>query len=122
MLLQWKPNRGEIYLADLGRTLDSEQSGIRPVLIVSNNIGNRNSSIVTIVPLTTKNKCLPVHVNISTKYGLKTNSCALTEHTRSISKRRFFLRGNKPIRIAQLPANKMIEVEEAIRIELGMIS
>ena len=127
MLLQydwktWTPQRGEIYLADLGETLDSEQSGIRPVLIISNNIGNIKSSIVTIVPLTTKNKCLPVHVSIGVQYGLKTNSCALTEHTRSISKRRFFTQGNKPVLVGKLTTRKMMEIEEAIKIELGMIS
>lgn len=111
-------------MADLGKTLDSEQSGIRPVLIISNNIGNTKSTIVTIVPLTTKNKCLPIHVDISTKYGLKNNSCALTEHTRSISKRRFFLPPlrNKPVLLAKLCAMKMVEIEKAIRIELGMTS
>lgn len=121
-MLQWKPKRGEIYLADLGTTLDSEQSGIRPALIISNDIGNSRGNIVTVLPLTTKSKCLPVHVSISTRYGLKSNSCALAEHTRSISKRRFFLQGKRPIIVGRLTANKMAEVEEAIRIEFGMTS
>lgn len=127
MLLQydwktWTPQRGEIYLADLGETLDSEQSGIRPALIISNNIGNIKGSIVTIIPLTSKNKCLPVHVSIGVQHGLKNNSSALAEHTRAISKRRFFFQGNKPVLVGKLTANKMAEVEEAIRIEFGMIS
>ncbi len=126
MLLQydwkaWTPQRGEIYLVDLGENIDSEQRGVRPALIISNNVGNKNSSIVTIIPLTTKNKCLPVHVNISSRYGLKNDSCALAEHIRSISKRRFLGNG-KPALLGRLGTKKMLEVETAIRIELGMTS
>ncbi len=127
MLLQydwktWTPQRGEIYLADLGETLDSEQSGIRPALIISNNMGNTMGSIVTIIPLTSKNKCLPVHVPVGIQYGLKNNSYALTEHIRSISKKRFFIQGNRPVSVGRLTTRKMTEVEDAIRIELAMTS
>ncbi len=118
----WKPKRGEIYLVDLGENLDSEQSGLRPVLIISNDMGNFQGSIVVIVPLTTKNKNLPMHVPIGKQYGVKVDSYILTEHIRSISKRRFFANDNSPALVGMLPKRKMFQVEEAIKVELGMIS
>ncbi|MFA5557869.1 MAG: type II toxin-antitoxin system PemK/MazF family toxin [Methanofastidiosum sp.] len=126
MLLQydwqlWKPQRGEIYLVDLGDNMDSEQSGLRPVLIISNNIGNSQGSIVVIVPLSSRNKNMPTHVPVDQRYGVKVESYILTEHIRSISKRRFFAKG-KPVLIGMLPLKKMAQVEEAIKVELGMIS
>lgn len=126
MLLQynsWKPQRGEIYLVDLGDTLDCEQYGLRPVLVISNDIGNTMGSIVVVVPLTSKNKYMPnIHVPVSQKYGLKENSYILTEHIRSISKRRFFSKSNNPIPVGRLCCRKMQEVESAIKVELGMTS
>lgn len=118
----WKPKRGEIYLVDLGENLDSEQSGLRPVLIISNDMGNFQGNIVVIVPLTTKNKNLPVHVPVSKQYGVKIDSYILTEHIRSISKRRFFTKGNSPVLVGMLTVKKMTQVEEAIKVELGMTS
>lgn len=116
------PKRGEIYLVDLGDTIDSEMAGLRPFLILSNNIGNRNASIVSGAPITSRNKCLPIHVLVSKKHGLKIDSYVLTEHIRSISKRRFFAKDNVPVLMGCLSVNKMFEVENAIRLELGISS
>ncbi len=118
----WTPRRGEIYLADLGETLDSEQSGVRPVIIISNNIGNTKGNIVTVIPLTSKNKSLPVHVPIGIQYGLKNESYALAEHIRAISKRRFFIQSNSPMLVGKVTTKKMMEIENAIKIEFAMTS
>lgn len=83
--------RGEIYYADLGEVVGSEQGGIRPVLIVQNDVGNRVSGTTQIAPITSKNKRnLRTHVEIkANKFtGLKTDSMAMMEHVRTIDKSR----------------------------------
>jgi len=117
----WVPKRGEIYLVDLGDTIDSEMAGLRPFLILSNDIGNKNASIVSGLPLSTRNKPLPIHVSISRNYGLRIDSYALTEHIRSVSKRRF-CNNDMPKFVGKLSKNKMKEIERAIMIQLGMTS
>ena len=117
----WTPKRGEIFMVDLGSdNMDSEQQGVRPAVIISNDIGNRMSGIVTIAPLTTKNKVLPkIHVHIPKKYGLKFDSYALTERIRSVSKRRFFY-NNRINKVGVLPEYKMEELRDAVMFELGL--
>jgi len=83
--------RGQIWLTRFDPTIDSEQKGTRPALIVSNDIGNQYGPTVIVVPLTsqTAKKRLPTHVLISqATTGLKADSVALTEHVRSVSKMR----------------------------------
>ena len=83
--------RGDIYYADLSPVVGSEQGGVRPVLIVQNNVGNKFSPTViaaAITSQTTKNK-LPTHIEIDSKtYGLKSDSVVLTEQIRTIDKKR----------------------------------
>ena len=118
----WSPKRGEIYLVDLGEGMDCEQRNLRPCVILSNDLGNKMSSILTIAPITTKGKHLPkIHVPVGNESGLKMSSYILTEHIRTISKRRFFSRGN-PVYVGVLSKNKIIELESAIRFELGFIT
>lgn len=64
--------KGDIFYADLGETVGSEQSGIRPVLIIQNDVGNKYSPTVIITPLTSKAKKLdqPTHVVIGKRFGL----------------------------------------------------
>lgn len=119
----WVPKRGDIYYCDLDGSIDSEQKGIRPVVILSNNKGNFYSSIVVVAPITSKKKHLPrIHVSVGKELGLKIDSYALTEHIRTVSKRRFFINDNYPTKIITLPKRKMIEIEESIKYELGFIS
>lgn len=82
--------RGEIYYADLGKTYGSEQGGIRPVLLISNDIGNRYSPTVIILPFTSKNKVkLPTHVDVPRREsGLPKDSTLLTEQVRTIDKQK----------------------------------
>jgi mRNA interferase MazF len=84
--------RGEIYIADLGRNAGSEQSGIRPVVIIQNNCGNYFAPTTIIAPITIKspNKdYLPVHVRIGNcGYCLEDDSKVLLEQIRTIDKRK----------------------------------
>ena len=83
--------RGEVFYADLGEGIGSEQSGIRPVVVIQNDMGNKYSPTViaaAITSQTTKNK-LPTHIDIDSKtYGLKSDSVVLTEQIRTIDKSR----------------------------------
>ncbi len=117
----WKPQRSEIYLVDLGTdNLGCEQNGLRPAVIISNNIGNSMGSIVVIAPLTTAPKKLPIHVKIGRECGLTKDSYILTEHIRSISKERFFSRSRNPVFIGSLSLKKQKELQDAIKIELDI--
>ena len=83
--------RGELYYADLSPVVGSEQGGIRPVLIVQNDMGNKYSPTVIAAAITSqtgKNK-LPTHIEIDSKeYGLKSDSVVLAEQIRTIDKSR----------------------------------
>lgn len=116
------PQRGSIYMVDLGfSNMDSEQNGIRPCLIISNDIGNEKSSIITVVPLTTKNKRpMPTHVRITTNDGLRQNSLVCLEQVRTVSKRRLFY-NRAPIKLLDLPEEKIFEVNVAIEKAFGLI-
>jgi len=119
---KWIPKRGEIYLVDLGNeeNMDCEQRGVRPAVILSNDVGNRMSSIVTIAPISTRKKGLRIHVPVGRETGLKADSFVLTEHIRTVSKRRFF--NNNPVLIGILPQRKIKELEDTIKLELGFVT
>ena len=82
--------RGEIYYANLDPVIGSEQGGLRPVLIIQNDIGNRYSPTVIIAPITSNNvkTYLPTHCVISAQRGLNYESIVMTEQIRTIDKRR----------------------------------
>ena len=108
--------RGEIYWADLNPVIGSEIAKVRPVLIVSNNIGNEFSSTVTVLPITsTTTKVFPFEVRISeNEGGLKNESKAKANQIRTIDKRRI---GSRLGRIAD---KTMKDVEQAILIHLDI--
>lgn len=86
-----KIKRGEIYYADLNPVIGSEQGGIRPVLIVQNDVGNKYSPIIIVTSFTSKieKPSLPTHVFISSAdSGLSQDSIILLEHIRTIDKLR----------------------------------
>jgi mRNA interferase MazF len=118
----YHPERGSIYMADLGlNNMDSEQEGVRPCLIISNNMGNKHSSIITIAPLTSKRKHrLPVHVDLTVQDGMRQNSIICLEQTRVVSKRRLFYNGT-PMKILKLTEEKINEVNIAIEKQFGII-
>lgn len=83
--------RGDMYYADLSPVIGSEQGGIRPVLIIQNDIGNKHSPTVIVSAITSqlnKNR-LPTHIELDSKeFGLKADSVILTEQIRTIDKSR----------------------------------
>ena len=83
--------RGDMFYADLSPVVGSEQGGIRPVLVIQNNMGNKYSPTVIVSAITSqlnKNK-LPTHIELdSSEFGLKADSVVLTEQIRTIDKSR----------------------------------
>ena len=83
--------RGDIYYADLRPVVGSEQGGVRPVLIIQNDVGNRHSPTVICAAITSKmNKAkLPTHIEIdASSYGIEKDSVILLEQLRTIDKKR----------------------------------
>ena len=110
--------RGELYYADLSPVVGSEQGGVRPVLVVQNDIGNKFSPTVIAAAVTSKiNKAkLPTHIELpSNEYGLNKDSVILLEQIRTLDKRRL------KERIGELPSDTMSKVDRAILISLGFI-
>ncbi len=109
--------RGDIYYADLSPVVGSEQGGIRPVLIVQNDVGNKYSPTIIAAAITSQiNKAkLPTHIEISAEeYGLSKDSVILLEQIRTIDKQR--LRE----RIGRLDDELMTTVNEAIGVSFGL--
>ena len=108
--------RGELYYADLSPVVGSEQGGVRPVLVVQNDVGNKYSPTVIAAAVTsqlTKAK-LPTHIALTAgEYGLPKDSVVLLEQIRTIDKRR--LRE----KIGELPISMMNRVNDALMISLG---
>ncbi len=110
--------RGDIFFADLSPVVGSEQGGVRPVLVVQNNVGNRYSPTVIVSAITSQiNKAkLPTHVEIGAdKYNLEKDSVILLEQLRTIDKQRL------QHKITELDEAKMQQVNEALKISLGLI-
>lgn len=108
--------RGEIYWADLNPVVGSEQGGIRPVIIVQNDIGNRHSTTVIVAAITSSGKkaYLPVHVPITAEEsGLARDSVVLLEQLRTLEKSR--LMGF----LGRLKAEAMARIDRALALSLG---
>ena len=109
--------RGDMFYADLSPVIGSEQGGVRPVLIIQNDIGNKYSPTViaaAITSQTTKNK-LPTHINInSSEYGLMKDSVILTEQIRTIDKSRL------KEKIGQVDSLTMNRVNNALGVRFGL--
>lgn len=109
--------RGDIFYADLSPVLGSEQGGIRPVLIIQNDVGNRHSPTVICAAITSRmNKAkLPTHVEIdASRYQLVKNSVVLLEQIRTIDKKR--LRDY----ICHVDRALMVRVEEALKVSMEL--
>lgn len=110
--------RGDIYYADLSPVVGSEQGGVRPVLIIQNDIGNKYSPTVIAAAITSQiNKAkMPTHIELSAdEYGLNKDSVILLEQIRTIDKKR--LRE----KIGHLDLGLMKRVNEALSISFGLI-
>lgn len=109
--------RGDIYYADLSPVVGSEQGGVRPVLIVQNDVGNRHSPTVIAAAITSqKSKTnLPTHIRLDAgSTGLQRDSIVLLEQIRTIDKHR--LRE----KMGKLDESSMVKVDEAISISFGL--
>ena len=113
----WKYLRGDIYYADLRPVVGSEQGGIRPVVILQNNVGNRYSPTVIAAPITSRRKTnLPTHVSINRQVDkLRCNSVILMEQIRTIDKSRLM------DRIGVLNDYEMQQVNQALGISVGLV-
>ncbi len=111
-----KIKRGDIFFADLSPVVGSEQDGIRPILIVQNNIGNKYSPTVIGVAITTKVKhILPTHIPISKEESnLKKDSIILAEQIRTLDKKRLICK------VGTLNNEIMEKVKEALKISFSI--
>ncbi|HHY24071.1 MAG TPA: type II toxin-antitoxin system PemK/MazF family toxin [Clostridiaceae bacterium] len=110
--------RGDIFYADLSPVVGSEQGGIRPVLVVQNDIGNKFSPTIIVAAITSQiNKAkLPTHIEINAQeYGLQKDSVILLEQVRTIDKKRI------KEKIGHLDDKLMEQVNEALYISLGLV-
>ena len=109
--------RGDIYYADLSPVVGSEQGGLRPVLIIQNDVGNRYSPTVIAAAITSrmgKNR-LPTHIDIhADKVGLSKDSVVLLEQVRTLDKRRL------KEKLGHLDDGMMSDVNTAIAVSFGL--
>lgn len=109
--------RGDIYYADLSPVVGSEQGGVRPVLIIQNDVGNKYSPTVIATAITSQiNKAkMPTHIELdANEYGLSKDSVVLAEQIRTIDKRRL------KEKIGHLDGKLMNKVNEALEISFGL--
>ncbi len=109
--------RGDIYYADLRPVVGSEQGGIRPVLIIQNNVGNRHSPTVICAAITSRmNKAkLPTHVELhSDQYDLVKDSVVLLEQLRTIDKKRL------KDKVCHLDNQILLKIDKALEISLEL--
>lgn len=110
--------RGDVYYADLRPVMGSEQGGVRPVLILQNNVGNRHSPTVIAAPITSRQAKarLPTHVEVDGSVPrLYPYSIVLLEQLRTLDKRR--LREH----IGAMDETGMQKVDQALRVSVGLV-
>ena len=111
-------NRGDIYYADLSPVVGSEQGGVRPVLVIQNDVGNKFSPTVIIAAITSQimKAKLPTHIELNKeKYNLAKDSVVLLEQIRTLDKRRL---QNK---ISSIDKITMQQIDVAVMISLGVV-
>ena len=108
--------RGDIFYSELGPVVGSEQDGLRPVIVVQNDFGNKYSPTVIVLPITTKIKNkLPTHIPIKKgEFGLKKDSIILIEQVRTLDKRRL------KEKIGTLDSSTLEKVKDALKISLSI--
>lgn len=119
LLMRKKYLRGDLYYANLGSGVGSEQRGYRPVLIIQNDIGNNHSPTIIIASITSRTGVkakLPTHYFINTEGGLEAPSIVLLEQIRTIDKKRL------DSYIGHLNYEHLKEIDKSIEISLGLKS
>lgn len=112
----WTYRRGDLYLADLGNPVGSQQGGVRPVVVLQNNAGNQHAPTLTIAPLTTKvhkKKNQPTHYYLSHAKGLKHSSTVLAEQLCTVDKRTIICY------LGRVNKWQMKGIDEAVKAQLG---
>lgn len=110
--------RGDILYADLSPVIGSEQGGVRPVLVIQNDIGNKYSPTVIVAAITSQiNKAkLPTHVEIKAEeYGISKDSVILLEQIRTIDKKRL------KEKVGHLSDDMMKRVDEGLQVSFGLV-
>ena len=108
--------RGDLFYADLNPVVGSEQGGIRPVLVIQNDVGNHFSPTVVAAAITSRKakNSLPTHILLENVPGLAPTSLLLLEQLRTIDRKR--LRGY----IGRISKEKVLEVDAALAISIGI--
>ncbi len=109
--------RGDIYYADLSPVVGSEQGGVRPVLIVQNDVGNKYSPTVIAAAITSQKfkTNLPTHISVNANdCGLSKDSIVLLEQIRTLDKKRL------KERMGNLPENDMDRIDKALSVSFGL--
>ena len=108
--------RGDLFYADLNPVVGSEQGGIRPVLVIQNDVGNHFSPTVVAAAITSRKakNSLPTHILLENVPGLASTSLLLLEQLRTIDRKR--LRGY----IGRISKEKMLEIDAALAISIGI--
>ncbi len=108
--------RGDLFYADLNPVVGAEQGGIRPVLVIQNDVGNHFSPTVVAAAITSRKakNSLPTHILLENVPGLAPTSLLLLEQLRTIDRKR--LRGY----IGRISKEKMLEVDAALAISIGI--
>lgn len=107
--------RGDLYYADLNPVIGSEQGGVRPVLVIQNDVGNRHSPTVIVAAITCRDKPrLPTHVSLAAVKELEPSSIVLLEQIRTVDKRRLTWH------VGNIGEEKMSEIDAALTASVGL--
>ena len=115
--MERKIKRGDIYYADLNPVVGSEQGGTRPVLIISNDMGNKYSPTVIVAAITSRAYSkvrLPTHTQVTDFEGLDKESVVLLEQIRTLDKKRLIKY------MGLMPGNVMARVDKALAISISL--
>ena len=107
--------KGDIYYADLSPVIGCEQGGVRPVLLIQNNTGNRFSPTVIVAVITSREKKrMSTHVSLQKQEGLKKASVVMLEQIRTIDRKRL------ERYVGRLDANRLAAVDRALAVSFGL--
>lgn len=108
--------RGDIFYADLSPVVGSEQAGVRPIVVIQNDVGNRYSPTIIGIAITSKEKIkMPTHLEIDgSKYGLEKDSVILAEQIRTLDKSRL------KEKVGRLDKETLDKLKKAIEISFGL--
>lgn len=107
--------RGDIYYADLSPVVGCEQGGVRPILVLQNNIGNKYSPTLIVAAITGREKKqLPTHVRVNDIHSLPKNSVVLLEQIRTIDRKRLCEW------VGTVAEDNLSEIDQALKVSVGL--